>query len=144
MQINFWEFAILEIFLIRPFWKKIKKQFFYFIPMKISQSLVEILKITLVLSQKSHTPNISVPSVTFSWRFLTSNTLEQLLFKLEKKCLWLKAYVSKEVLNYHSLSLSLNADICINFYWLGWLRHASRKKMFQNSALRLRLVSSIF
>ena len=30
--------------------------------------------------------------------------------------LLLKAYVSEEILNWHCLSLSLNADLCIHFY----------------------------
>ena len=29
-----------------------------------------------------------------------------------------KAYVSEVILNRHCLSLSLNADLCIHFYWL--------------------------
>ena len=51
----------------------------------------------------------------------------------------LKAYVSEEILNWHCLSLSLNADLCIHFYWLSRLRQASHRKMIQSSALRLRL-----
>ena len=49
----------------------------------------------------------------------------------------LKAYVSEEILNWHSLSLS--ADLCINFYCLSRLRQASQRKMIQSSALRIRL-----
>ena len=37
------------------------------------------------------------------------------------------------------LSLSLSAYLCIQFYWLSWLRQASHRKLIQNSALRLRL-----
>jgi hypothetical protein len=48
-----------------------------------------------------------------------------------------KAYVSEEILNWHSRSLS--ADICIHFYCLSWLRQASQRKMIQSSFLRLRL-----
>ena len=50
-----------------------------------------------------------------------------------------KAYVSEEILNWHCLSLSLNADLCIHFYWLSRLRQASHRKMIQSSVLRLRL-----
>ena len=49
----------------------------------------------------------------------------------------LKAYVSEEILNWHSLSLS--TDLCIHFYCLSQLRQASQRKMIQSSALRLRL-----
>ena len=52
-------------------------------------------------------------------------------------CLYLKAYVSEEVLNWHSLSLS--SDLCIYFYCLSRLRQVSQRKMIQSSALRLRL-----
>ena len=51
----------------------------------------------------------------------------------------LKAYLSEEILNCHSLSLSLNADLCIHFYWLSRLRQASYRKKIQSSALTLRL-----
>ena len=51
----------------------------------------------------------------------------------------LKAYVSEEILNWHCLSLNLNADLCIHFYWLSWLRQASHRKMIQSSVHRLRL-----
>ena len=51
----------------------------------------------------------------------------------------LKAYVSKEILNRHCLSLSLNADLCIHFYWLSRLREASHRKMIQSSTLRQRI-----
>ena len=43
------------------------------------------------------------------------------------------------ILNWHCLSLSLNADLCIHFYWLSRLRQASHIKMIQSSALSLRL-----
>ena len=56
----------------------------------------------------------------------------------------LKAYVSEEILNWHCLSLSLNADLCIHFYCLSRLRQASHRKMIQSSALRLRLWLSHF
>ena len=49
----------------------------------------------------------------------------------------LKAYVSEEILSWHCLSLILNADLCIHFYWLSRLRQASHRKMIQNLALRL-------
>ena len=49
----------------------------------------------------------------------------------------LKAYVSEEILNWHCLSL--NADLCIHFYWLSRLRQASYRKKIQSSALTLRL-----
>ena len=55
------------------------------------------------------------------------------------ECESLKAYVSEEILNWHCLSVSLNADLCILFYWLSRLRLASHRKMIQSSALRLRL-----
>ena len=47
----------------------------------------------------------------------------------------LKAYVSEEILSWHSLS----ADLCIHFYCLSQLRQASQRKIIQSSALRLRL-----
>ena len=47
----------------------------------------------------------------------------------------IKAYVSEEILNWHCLSLSLNADFCIHFYWLSQLRQANHQKMIQSSAL---------
>ena len=57
-------------------------------------------------------------------------------FHIGLRCL--KAYVSREIWNWHCLSL--NADLCIHFYWLSnKLRQASHRKMIQSSALRLRL-----
>ena len=50
-----------------------------------------------------------------------------------------KAYVSEEILHWHSLCLSLSADICIHFHCPRRLRQASQRKMIQSSALRLRL-----
>ena len=47
----------------------------------------------------------------------------------------LKAYVSEEILNWHCLSL--NADLCIHFYWPSRLRQASHRNMIQRSRLRL-------
>ena len=38
----------------------------------------------------------------------------------------LKAYVCEEILNWHCLSL--NADLCIHFYWPSRLRQASHRK----------------
>ena len=32
-----------------------------------------------------------------------------------------------------------NADLCIHFYWLSWLRQASHRKMIQRAVLKLRL-----
>ena len=37
-----------------------------------------------------------------------------------------KAYVSENILNWHSLSLSLSADLYIHFYCLSRLRQASQ------------------
>jgi hypothetical protein len=56
----------------------------------------------------------------------------------------LKAYVSKKILNWHSLSLGLSADLCIFFYCLGELRQGSQRKIIQSSALRLNLRLSQF
>ena len=56
----------------------------------------------------------------------------------------LKAYVSEEILNSLSHSLSLSADLCIHFYWLSWLRQASHRKRIQSAALRLRLWLRLF
>ena len=50
-----------------------------------------------------------------------------------------KAYESEEILNWHCFSLSLNANLCIHFYWLSRLRQASHRKIIQSSALRQRL-----
>ena len=47
----------------------------------------------------------------------------------------IKAYVSEEILNWHCLSLSLNADFCIHFYWLSQLRQANHRKIILSSAL---------
>ena len=52
-------------------------------------------------------------------------------------CLILKAYASEEILNWHCLSLSPNADLCIHFYWLSQLRQVSHRKTIQGSALIL-------
>ena len=49
----------------------------------------------------------------------------------------LKAYVSEDILNWHCLSPSLNANLCIHFYWLSRLWRASHRKMIQSSALGL-------
>ena len=49
----------------------------------------------------------------------------------------MKAYVSEEILNWHSLSFCLSANFCIHFYCLSCLRQASQRKMIQSSALRL-------
>ena len=54
---------------------------------------------------------------------------------LEWICKWLKNLVSEETLNWQSPS----ADLCIHFYCLSQLRHASQKEMIQSSALTLRL-----
>ena len=66
---------------------------------------------------------------------------DKLLSWLQKKItitrLKAKAYVSEEILNWYCLSLSLNADRCIHFYWLSRLRQARHRKMIQSSALRL-------
>ena len=54
----------------------------------------------------------------------------------------LKAYLSEEILNW--LSLSLSAELCIHFYSLSQLRQASQRKMIQCLALRLSLRLSRF
>ena len=54
-----------------------------------------------------------------------------------KTKLFLKANVSQEILNWHSLRHSHSADICIHFYCLSWLRQARQRKMIQSSALWL-------
>ena len=51
----------------------------------------------------------------------------------------LKAFVSNEILNWHCLSLSPNADLCFHLYWLSRMGQASHRKIIQSSALRLRL-----
>ena len=51
----------------------------------------------------------------------------------------LKAGVSEEILNWHSLCLSLSADLCIHFYCLSRLMQASQRKMIQSLALIIRL-----
>ena len=41
-------------------------------------------------------------------------------------------YLSEDILNWHCLSLSLNANLCIHFYWLSRLRQASHRKMVKD------------
>ena len=45
--------------------------------------------------------------------------------------------LSEGILSCHSLSL--NADLCIHFYWLSQQSQVSHRQMIQNSALKLRL-----
>ena len=81
-------------------------------------------------------------NVHLSWRFWSSNSFQQFFENAIRK--GFKAYVSEEILNWHCLSLSLNADLCIHFYWLSWLRQASHRKRIQSAALRLRLWLRLF
>ena len=53
--------------------------------------------------------------------------------------IWMKLLHLRTVFVKILKHLSLNAYLCIHFYWLSWLRQASHIKLIQNSALRLRL-----
>ena len=82
--------------------------------------------------------NLFFGKLTFKTSFKSYIATKLLLFFWPRES-WmvLKANVSQEILNWHSLRHSHSAEICIHFYCLSWLRQARQRKMIQNSALWL-------
>ena len=130
-----WNFLFCIWFLVVGWCNERNNYHFFFMSFKVCHpphrdrrchGIFCMIRSVILLGNNIHT-------ILFYWSSIQNSKPMKCSFK------WLKAYVSEEILNWHCLSLSLNADLCIHFYWLSRLRQASHRKMIQISALKLRL-----